>query len=286
MNVDLLINRYYLIVKELEKDEKRERKEKQRKIKDLNLPSDKIENRWRRLLLLGLGTAFFVYIFGLFLFNNLWMILIGFISMVFFAVFASFMTTREQSINKWISYSEKHDGKRLRALRELLIQYGLTIDQSTIDSLIAEATKNKSKYGSIILSNLSVEKKELADLSAKFVALTGAIVGLLVKIINLINEGLSEAEKMSNEIGLAITDIICFFSSEIPPEELNALIQLLLWIVLLLFSLLLLCFCYRKDIDPIIRKRYYFHDLFIEDLKNLLLFNEYYKSKIIVINSD
>ena len=228
MNVDALVNTYYLKVKELEKKEKS------------NI------SKLRIAVFVVLVLCVIAFILGLLAFKNVIVSAISGILMLIIVLIIAGVSLSDKNIKKDIDYSKKHNKERLKELDKLLCKYSIKYDKDTFDHLIEAAQRNQKKYD--------------------YYANAKRVFGLLCSLLALL-----------------FTALTTVYDIKLPVDTLPSIIYIGLLCATFFLSVY---FIGVTELDPILRKRYYFHDAFIYDVLQLLVFKEYYTKNKIILDGD
>ena len=236
MNVDILINKYFLELKNLNRDEKIEKRIARSGGLDVN--SKKARNK-RIAIVVIMAIAFVAFALGILLFRSFLMAGISFAVLLGIIIFGIVDSSSDKSVNEWLKGYETSNKKRIFKLKELLDEYDVNTDKDTIESLISATEKNQTKYDYFKNLKLSI----------------GVASTLIVSFVNFLLNFWSV--ELSDSVFVSLLMIGCMF--------------------IVLYACLY--YTFATELDPIIRKRYYFHEVFIEDLMQLLIFEKYYSEQ-------
>ena len=240
MNVDVLINKYYLEMRSLKADEAKQNKENSKKGKS-NIKAHRI------IMLIILIIASVGFALGLFLFKNAIISGISGAVMLIIALIGAILSARDKNIQEWIDYYEEYNKKRIKKLNDLLEEYKIQPDENNIERLIEAAKKNQDKY-----DYFKIVKK---------------ILGLFCSMLAML-----------------FSNIAAFSELKISDDGVISLIYVGLLCIVFFSSVYYLAI---TELDPLLRKRYYFHDTFVYDLMQLGVFRSYYtENQIILSKSD
>jgi hypothetical protein len=185
-----------------------------------------------------------------------------------------YLTVRASSKNayeKSVARRKSYNHNKYLAINSLLTEFVVEEDKS-IDLLIERLEENKEKY--------NYGKVFLLSLKTAF-GIVGAILSFFSfseLLVKLVEESLKEPEK-SKIAGILEKnfDLNSLYSG------LKDIGPLLVVDVVLTFILIIeLIYVWNKIVIPFIKKKYYYHDEIVADLKEYKLFREYHASKLVI----
>lgn len=234
MSIDILIKEYQKAIMELEKSEKTEYAKSE-------------ENKKRIRKRLSMVLSLLIPICGILIsyYSEEVLFGIGFFAAMCVEYIFIIRWMIKNSLKWQINYSKKHEPKRISELKKLFKDYKLCICDSTIDLLIKECERNKSKYDNL---------KEVRLFFSYAISFLAGLFALVYKLTEV---------KMSVNAGATLIVYLGTFG------------MVAILVKLMLSSVLV----------PKINKLYYFHDTFIEDLNKLRIFKSLYSSDDFLNNS-
>ena len=245
MDIDNLVLSYYVKVEELKQKSSADKSSK--KQNDNTSTKDEVL-RW--VIFFGIILAAVVLLLAAPL-KNLVMFIASLFAFVGFVIIDMRVSTSAPEIKKSIKSDLPRNRKRLKALKQLLIENRLEINDETIKVLTKAIKQNKNKYDSY------KKPKKLAGITITIISSLGAAITFITGIIkeDFVADIVKNAESSEN-ITISSNDLLTIQIFCI------ALIVVLAVAVGFLFV----------ELDPKIRKLYYFHDSFIYDLEQLRIF--------------
>ena len=174
---------------------------------------------------------------------NPWFFVVIFLILIALAIALGIVNGRaKKELEYYKTQSRVYSKKRIELMTELLAEYGIEANNyEKIKLLMDEAKKNKRKY----------------DYFAQFKKPKKVVYTLLLPCAAYL--GKFYAEHKSDALG---------FDQFIDENKDPITIFLLLLILVFVFS-----FAIMPSLDSVIKSKYYYHDDFIEDLRQIIVFN-------------
>lgn len=193
----------------------------------------------RIALIVLLGVGLIEYILCLLLLKDILSGALSGLALFLTALFIVYYASKDEELEKDYNILSEEYETKMRILIDLLESSNIDINTKSIKALIKAANENKEKYNYI----LPFKRLLKAGISA-----TTVVVPVLVKVTKF---------EISSE----------YF------------ITLLTWFLIGMVVALSIYYSVITSVDKHIRKRYFFHEDFITDLNQLILFKEYYNKK-------
>lgn len=274
MNIDLLIRKYYLKLREIEK--------KENKTILANLTNLKRPNTQLVLVIfLCLFISLAIMIIGLA--REIWWVAItSFIVMISVCIIMEIYTRTDKEIKRRVITNERYHRVRIKALLEILYEHSISTDRDSINNLIEETKRNKAKYAFFHKSEKSREdesKQNKTSLIKELIGLVAALVSLIAAVVGLVSKNVIPIEMFSS--------LVSFIVEKYNNSDMTYLIPQIGFVSLeVLILIVVLIRVYMTMIDPFVRKIYFFHDTFLYYLKQLLLFKDYYENQRLLDSSN
>lgn len=266
MNIDILVHKYYLKTKALAKNQ--------------GIVKNKAYKN--RLVLLWVMLISIVFYFLSFYFLRYWLCtLLSIAALILCAFTGDHFSKSDAGIKDWIDYHSPRYNMKIESLVQLLVSYHVTIDENSIDDIIKEAKKNKVKH----------DKHFIPQRMKKTVfKIFGAILSILTALlkIDFIKDAAKlVAEKLIHQIGALFVDeteidninssLDKFCSWLFSEETVSFCISIIIIVFLCVIACLAMYWIYISELEPRIKRMYFFHDEFIYDLTQLKTFKGHYK---------
>ena len=243
MNIDIFIRKYDIALKDIENKKNTKIDSKTGKTKKKNVFTEKIYLDGFSIFLLA-ALSFFCTSYIILLYKNeLVYCLYSFGIIVLLCIVSVFWGNRESKIRERLQNDEVNIKERLTCLISLLTDYHIDLSENRIDSLIKGAKENQTKY-------------DHWEILRKFSRIIKSGSPIIFTVITYLLGNFFVVEQ--------VTATVSFF------------IVLIFWYFLYLILFASLKCVFISEIDPILRRMYFFHDSFIYDLNQLEYFKEYF----------
>lgn len=275
MNIDLLIRKYYLKLREIEK---KENKTLRAELKNLKRPN----TRFVLGILLCLCITLAIMIIGLTI-EIWWVAITGIFGIVSVYIFMEIYIRTDKEIKRRVITNERYHRVRIKALLEILYEHSISTDRDSINNIIEETKRNKAKYAIFFKSERKSRedgsKQNKTPLIKELIGLVTAVVSLIAAVVGLVSKNVIPIEIFSS--------LISFIVEKYNNSDMTYLIPQIGFVSLeVLVLIVVLIRVYMTMIDPYVRKIYYFHNTFLYYLKQLLLFKDYYENQRLLDSSN
>ncbi len=266
MNIDILVQTYFLKIQDLAKNQ--------------GVVKNKVYRS--RLILLWIMAFSITFFFLSFYYLQNWRCTIwSIVALILCAITGEHISRSYAGIEDWINYHTPRYNERIETLVQLLVSNSVTINDHSIDDIIKEAKKNQVKHDKHFIPQRM--KKTVFKILGALLSLLAA----LLKIDFIKDIANAVAEKLLQKIGALFVDeskteginssLDKFCNWLLSEETWSFFVSIIIIVFLCVIACLAMYWIYISELEPRIKQMYFFHDEFIYDLTQLKTFKDHYK---------